>query len=158
MCHNAVLSITHHKGASLENSLYRYLRLGILLVHSPENYNVRKFKNSQGVLQKATEFNTLTKLLRLIFFDFSTWYVQTMALCKTCHSQQRFLVNAEPHRTTSCDKCISHVHIRGPFSAENFFTYIYVDRAQRATSGKYYCYSAVCNFSRNNSLTSEPKI
>ena len=36
-----------------------------------------------------------------------------------------------PYSATCYDKCISHVHVRGPFSADPFFTYIYVDRAQR---------------------------
>ena len=39
--------------------------------------------------------------------------------------------NRGTHSATYCDKCISHIHVRGPFSADKFFTYIYVDRAQR---------------------------
>ena len=27
----------------------------------------------------------------------------------------------EAHSATYCDQCISHVHVQGPFSAENFF-------------------------------------
>ena len=40
------------------------------------------------------------------------------------------------HSATHCDKCISHVHVRGLFSADNFFTYIYVDRAQRVKKSR----------------------
>ena len=37
------------------------------------------------------------------------------------------------HSATYCDKRTPHVHVRGPFSADNIFlTYMCVDRAQRA--------------------------
>ena len=50
-----------------------------------------------------------------------------------CDLAQSTKVSGErgKHSATCYDKCISHVHGRGPFSADTFFTYIYVDRAQR---------------------------
>ena len=69
LCHNVILSISHHKGASFGNSLCAYFRLSILTVRSPEKYNVRQFKNFQDVLERQLSSTRSQSYLDRFFFQ-----------------------------------------------------------------------------------------
>ena len=128
---NVVRSISRHKGTSSGNSLSRLFPLGILTVRSPAKYNVRKFKILK-TFSKVTEFNTLTELPWSRFSNFQRgmhgpWFGVRLG---TDNKSFRWTRNTQrKHIVTS----VFHVHVRGPFNADNY-TYIYMDRAQRVNT------------------------